>query len=44
MKITQEVRLYAEEKALSEEAALAAGLEEKAGEFVRGGAELYRPE
>ncbi|MBI5781287.1 MAG: phosphomethylpyrimidine synthase ThiC [Rhodocyclales bacterium] len=44
MKITQEVRIYAEAKALSEEAALAAGLEEKAGEFVRGGAELYRPE
>jgi phosphomethylpyrimidine synthase len=44
MKITQEVRVYAEAKALSEEAALAAGLEEKAGEFVRGGAELYRPE
>jgi phosphomethylpyrimidine synthase len=41
MKITQEVRDYAAQKELDEAAALQAGMEEKAEEFKRAGAELY---
>ncbi|HWP00670.1 MAG TPA: phosphomethylpyrimidine synthase ThiC [Methylococcus sp.] len=42
MKITQDVRDYAREHGLSDEEALAAGMEEKAEEFVRSGVEVYR--
>ncbi|KQQ91943.1 phosphomethylpyrimidine synthase ThiC [Massilia sp. Leaf139] len=42
MKITQEVRAYAAAKGIGEDGALARGMEEKAIEFVRGGAKLYR--
>jgi phosphomethylpyrimidine synthase len=42
MKITQEVRDYAAQKELDEQAALAAGMKEKAEEFVAAGAELYQ--
>jgi phosphomethylpyrimidine synthase len=41
MKITQDVRDYAEKQGVSAEAALAKGMEEKAVEFVRKGAEIY---
>jgi len=41
MKITEEVRRYAAEKGLTEDAALAAGMEEKSREFVSKGAEVY---
>ena len=41
MKITQDVRDYAEQKEMDEQAALQAGLEEKAEEFRQGGAEIY---
>jgi len=42
MKITQEVREYAAAAGVGEQAALARGMQEKAIEFVRGGARLYR--
>ncbi|WP_305821125.1 phosphomethylpyrimidine synthase ThiC [Massilia brevitalea] len=42
MKITQEVREYAANNGLNEDRALAQGMQEKAIEFVRGGAKLYR--
>jgi len=42
MKITEDVRKYAQEKALDEETAIAAGLTEKAEEFKQAGAEIYR--
>lgn len=42
MKITQDVREYAAKKGVSDEAALAQGMEEKAIEFVKMGAEIYR--
>ena len=42
MKITEDVRAYAEEHGISEENALAEGLAEKAREFKDGGAEIYR--
>lgn len=42
MKITQEVREYAAASGVAEETALAQGMQEKAIEFVRGGAKLYR--
>ncbi len=42
MKITQDVRDYAVQRQLDEQTALAAGLREKAEEFRRGGAEIYR--
>jgi len=42
MKITQDVREYAEQQGLAEAAALEQGLRDKAKEFVEGGAELYR--
>jgi phosphomethylpyrimidine synthase len=44
MKITQDVRDYAAQKQLDEEAALAEGLKEKAAEFVAAGAEIYQGE
>ena len=42
MKITQDVRDYAERQGLSADEALQKGLQEKAVEFVRGGGEVYR--
>jgi phosphomethylpyrimidine synthase len=42
MKITQDVRDYAREHGVTEQDALAKGMEEKAVEFVRQGAEIYR--
>jgi phosphomethylpyrimidine synthase len=42
MQITQEVRDYALQQGLEEQAALSSGLAEKAGEFVTGGAEIYQ--
>ena len=45
MKITQDVRDYAAEKGVADEAeALARGMAEKAAEFRAGGGEVYRPE
>ncbi|MCI0336446.1 MAG: phosphomethylpyrimidine synthase ThiC [Acidobacteria bacterium] len=41
MKITQDVRDYAAQKALDEQTALEAGMREKAEEFKQGGAEIY---
>jgi len=41
MKITQDVREYAAQKDLDEQAALAAGMAEKAEEFKQTGAEIY---
>jgi len=41
MKITEDVRKYAAEQALSEEEALKKGMEEKSKEFVEKGAEVY---
>ncbi len=41
MKITQDVREYAEKRGLSEQDALKKGMEEKAVEFVKKGAEIY---
>ena len=42
MRISQDVREYARAHGVSEEQALSLGMEEKAVEFVAGGAELYR--
>ena len=42
MKITQDVREYAEKLGIDDEAALKKGMEEKAVEFVEQGAEIYR--
>ncbi|HEY7656389.1 MAG TPA: phosphomethylpyrimidine synthase ThiC [Burkholderiales bacterium] len=42
MKITQDVREYAEKQGLAEAEALKQGLRDKAKEFVESGAELYR--
>ena len=41
MKITQDVRQYAAEHGLDEEAAIAVGMQEKAKEFEMRGAKLY---
>ena len=41
MKITEDVRKYAAEQAISEEEALAQGMAEKSKEFVASGAEVY---
>jgi phosphomethylpyrimidine synthase len=41
MKITQDVRDYAEKTGVSAEQALSAGMQEKAIEFVKKGSELY---
>ena len=43
MKITQEVREYARTHGLETEEALEAGMRDKAGEFQRTGAAVYRP-
>jgi phosphomethylpyrimidine synthase len=42
MKITQDVREYAAKQGVDEEAALQKGMQQKAVEFVKAGAELYR--
>jgi phosphomethylpyrimidine synthase len=42
MKITQDVREYAAQKEIDEQAALEVGMKEKAEEFVAAGGELYR--
>ena len=42
MKITQDVREYAAAQGIAEAEALAKGMEEKAVEFVKAGAEVYR--
>jgi len=42
MKITQDVRDYAREHGVSDQDALSQGMEEKAVEFVKGGAEIYK--
>ena len=42
MKITQDVREYAAQKEIDEQAALGVGLKEKAEEFVIAGAEIYQ--
>jgi uncharacterized protein YllA (UPF0747 family) len=39
--ITEDVRKYAAEQAISEEEALQRGMEEKSKEFVEAGAEVY---
>ncbi len=44
MKITEDVRKYAEEKGIEETAALDQGLAEKSREFVEAGAEIYHGE
>jgi phosphomethylpyrimidine synthase len=41
MKITQDVRDYAAQQGVSEDAALHQGMEAKAVEFVKKGAEIY---
>ena len=41
MKITEDVRKYAAEQAVSEEDALTKGMEEKSKEFVEKGGEVY---
>jgi phosphomethylpyrimidine synthase len=42
MKITQDVREYAAQKEINEQAALQVGMKEKAEEFLNAGAELYK--
>ncbi len=42
MKITEDVRRFAEEQGVEEGAAIAAGLAKKSAEFVEAGAELYK--
>jgi|GraSoiStandDraft_29_1057270.scaffolds.fasta_scaffold1689246_1 phosphomethylpyrimidine synthase len=41
IKITEDIRKYAAEHGISEEAALEVGLKEKAKEFAEKGAEVY---
>jgi phosphomethylpyrimidine synthase len=41
MRITEDVRRYAEEHQLSEDDALQKGMEQKAREFTEAGAEIY---
>jgi phosphomethylpyrimidine synthase len=43
MKITEDVRKYAAEQAISEEEALTKGMAEKSKEFIESGAEVYQP-
>jgi hypothetical protein len=43
MKISEDVRQYAAEQGITEEEALAKGMEEKSKEFVENGAEVYQP-
>lgn len=42
--ITEDVRKYAAEQAISEEAALTKGMEEKSKKFVEKGAKVYAKE
>jgi phosphomethylpyrimidine synthase len=42
MKITEDVRKYAEEKAMDEQTALQVGMKEKAEEFKKAGLEIYQ--
>jgi phosphomethylpyrimidine synthase len=42
MKITQDVREYAAQKEIDEQAALGVGMSEKAEEFIAAGGEIYR--
>jgi phosphomethylpyrimidine synthase len=42
MKITQDVREYAAQKEIDEQAALGVGMKEKAEEFVASGGKTYR--
>jgi phosphomethylpyrimidine synthase len=42
MKITQDVREYAAQKEIDEQAALDVGMKEKAEEFVAAGGEIYQ--
>ena len=42
MKITQDVREYAAQKQVDEQAALGVGMKEKAEEFVAAGGEIYQ--
>ena len=42
MKITQDVREYAAQREIDEQAALNVGMKEKADEFVAAGGEIYR--
>ncbi len=41
LKITEDVRRYAEEQGVSEKAALEAGLREKSAQFAASGDEIY---
>ena len=41
MKITEDVRKYADEQKISEQEALQKGMEQKSLEFVEKGAEIY---
>ena len=41
-KITQDVREYAAQKEIEEQAALGVGMKEKAREFVAAGGEIYQ--
>ncbi|MEG3064103.1 MAG: phosphomethylpyrimidine synthase ThiC, partial [Comamonas sp.] len=43
MKITQEVREFAAQKGLAEDAALAQGMQAKAQEFQQAGGQFYLP-
>ena len=43
MKITEDVRKYAQEKGMTGEQALTAGMAEKSEEFNQLGAEVYQP-
>jgi phosphomethylpyrimidine synthase len=42
MKITQDVREYAEKQGIAADEALKRGMEEKAVEFVKKGSEIYQ--
>jgi len=42
MKIIQDVREYAKQKEIDEQAALGVGMKEKAQEFVASGGEIYQ--
>jgi phosphomethylpyrimidine synthase len=42
MKITEDVRKYAEEQGIATEKALEKGMKEKSSEFKRTGAEIYQ--
>lgn len=42
MKITQDVREFAAQQGLSDDEALQKGMEVKAVEFIKNGAEIYR--